>query len=61
MKKGVDGTSSWAGGVFGKVNIAKNGTVYIKDCGNSGSIYSEMVRVTEMLTFLEELELHWRM
>lgn len=41
VKKGVDGTSSWAGGVFGKVNIAKNGTVYIKDCGNSGSIYSE--------------------
>ena len=39
--KSAGGVSSWAGGVFGKVNIKKNGTVYIKDCGNSGSIYSE--------------------
>ena len=41
-KKPTEGnTTTWLGGIFGSVNISKNGTIYIKNCGSSSSLYSE--------------------
>ena len=41
VKSSEGKTTSLLGGVFGSANIAKNGTIYIKNCGSSASLYNE--------------------